>query len=208
MNKIQPYNSKYPLNYYEIGKVYSFYARYGIKGKPASQKLVDSFEKYLKVVLGKESEQKENVNALQTTVGKKYANAVGSDLGRFYAVVVDKVEEASGDYIVIMFLNKYDGQNNYCLKKYAVNYGCDTDGKNLMSVNSHFDARSEAKRKTGNITKVKTKKQAGSITRVRYNVPQPVGVGQITKVESNDTKKPKVGGITLVKKVGGITLKR
>lgn len=71
MNKIQPYNSKYPLNYYEIGKVYSFYARHGIKGKPASQKIVDSFEKYLKAVLGKESEQKENVNTLQTTVGKK-----------------------------------------------------------------------------------------------------------------------------------------
>lgn len=208
MNKIHPYNSKYPLNYYEIGKVYSFYARHGIKGKPASQKIVDSFEKYLKVVLGKECEQKENANALQTTVRKKDANAVGSDLGRFYAVVVDKVEEASNDYIVVMFLNKYEGQNNYCLKEYAVNFGCDTDGKNLMSVNSHFDAKSETKRKTGNITKTKAKKQAGNITRVRYNVPRPVGVGQITKVESNDTKEPKVGGITLVKKVGGITLKR
>ena len=208
MNKIQPYNSKYPLNYYEIGKVYSFYARHGIKGKPASQKIVDSFEKYLKAVLGKESEQKENVNTLQTIVGKKDANAVRSDLGRFYAVVVDKVEEASNDYIVVMFLNKYEGQNNYCLKEYAVNFGCDTDGKNLMSVNSHFDAKSETKRKTGNITKTKAKKQAGNITRVRYNVPQQIGVGQITKVESNDTKEPKVGGITLVKKVGGITLKR
>ena len=123
-------------------------------------------------------------------------------------IVTTLRKEASNDYIVVMFLNKYEGQNNYCLKEYAVNFGCDTDGKNLMSVNSHFDAKSETKRKTGNITKTKAKKQAGNITRVRYNVPQPIGVGQITKVESNDTKEPKVGGITLVKKVGGITLKR
>ena len=190
MQTINKYNSSYPLVYYIVGNIYSFYGKKNKKCILATKKQI---EKYANILDGLEDKSKST--AIKPV---EKDNNQPNILNRFYAVVVDKVENEQDSYIVVMFRNTFQNRVEYYTKKYAVDYGCDTDDKDLMPILTSLNF-------APNINKV------GKITQVREHNTQSAGVGQITKVREEKGCKEKdnevftneskdVGRITLVRK--------
>ena len=209
MTRIDSYNSSYPLAYYEIGTVYSFYGQASAKGTPAP---ADAIQKYAHVLNALVTE--EQGSAIKP-VKESGSSAVGfSGVNRFYAVVIDKARFGKQAYIVVMLCNKYNGRSEYYTRKYSVNFGCATDGKDLMPASSYLGFESKIGGKVGGVTLAGKGSKVGGITRANGKNTSTSSVGGITRVNQpnnhssgNTSKNGKVGGITLVKeqKVGGIT---
>lgn len=209
MKNIESYNSSYPLAYYEVGKIYSFYGQASVKGTPAS---FDAIQKYASVLNALVVEEQES--AIKPVKGSSVAATSRGGMNRFYAVVIDKVKSGNGAYIVVMLCNKYNGRSEYYTRKYSVNHGCATDGKDLMPAAAHLGFESKISEKVGGITLAGKGEKVGGITRANGKNASTPSVGGITKVrrscnQSEGVAKSgtKVGGVTLVKeqKVGGIT---
>ena len=198
MKHIESYNSSYPLAYYEIGTVYSFYMHAGAKGKPAHAEIIKKYAAVLNELVAEE--QKNVIKPVKSTSGT--ASSHGG-MNRFYAVVVDKVKSTSISYIVVMFCNQYNGRYEYYTSKYAVNHSCTTDGKDLMPASTHLDFKSKIGGKTGHVTLANKEQKTGVVTRAdgKNASASSASIGGVTKVRQN------VGGITLVKErnVGGVT---
>ena len=211
MENYASYNSSYPLDYYEVGTVYAFYGRVGVSADVADEEYVAQYAHCLRAI-NVEDMESGVANALQPVVRNRPGVKISvnsNELIRFYAVVVDKEYAGGKAYIVVMFCSKDNGQREYYTKSYAVSYGCETDGKNLMPVKDSFSIKSKVRKKAGNITKAESSKKVGSVTKAVKKQIKSSSVGQVTqmpKVEAEPVKK--VGGITLAKKVGGITLLR
>lgn len=211
MRDIESYNSSYPLAYYEVGAIYSFYGQMSAKGTPATS---DAIRKYASALDALFVEERES--AIKP-VRESAATVAGSGgLNRFYAVVIEKIKSGNNAYIVVMLCNKHNGKYEYYTRKYSVSHGCATDGKDLMPTSSHLDFETETFGKVGGITLAGKKKKVGGITRAGREYASTPGVGGITKVNNrqdnsqnnSDIKNgAKVGGVTLVReqKVGGIT---
>lgn len=197
MRDIQKYNSSYPLAYYEIGTVYSFYGDGSITGTPASSEIIQRYATVLNDLVSQEQE-----NAIKPVKNLEVTNTGRSGLQRFYAVIIDKIKSGKDAKIVVMFRNKNGDKIEYYTKQYAVNYsGCETDGKDLMPASNHLDIGIKSNNKIGGITKVRTDKKVGGITKVRIDaeltqISSTSSVGGITKVR----KEERVGGITRVKR--------
>lgn len=209
MKNIESYNSSYPLAYYEVGTVYSFYGRASAKGTPAPS---DAIQKYASILNALVVEEQES--AIKPVKGSAATATGRGGLNRFYAVVIEKIKSGSSAYIVVMLCNKYNGRSEYYTRKYSVNHGCTTDGKDLMPTSAHLDFESKISGKVGGITLAGKGEKVGGVTRANGKNTSTSSVGGITKVHqpSNQsagvsTGSAKVGGITLVKesKVGGIT---
>lgn len=193
MKKYDSYAASYPLAYYELGTIYSFYGQASSTGTPAD---ADQIRKYSSILQELEADD-------STFVGnhgaKPSTSQTNSAIGRFYAVVVDKVIAGNNSHIVVMLCNKNNGRTEYYTRKYAVNSSCFTDSKNLMQPSTHLSFSTDKKNfqqpttgtKVGGITKAETSKKVGGITRADS--------------ETKETSTS-VGGITIAtKKVGGIT---
>ena len=212
MKNIESYNSSYPLAYYEVGMVYSFYGQASAKGTPASS---DSIQKYAPTLDALVIEELES--AIKPVKGTAATSAGRGGMNRFYAVVIDKVRAGNSAYIVVMLCNKYNGKSEYYTRKYSVNYGCATDGKDLVPVSTHLGFESKINSKIGGVTRVTEGNKVGGITRANGKNSSITSVGGITKVHSSNIQNQsasnspsstsKVGGITLVRerKIGGIT---
>lgn len=209
MKNIESYNSSYPLAYYEIGTVYSFYGQASAKGTPAAE---DQISKYASILNDLVVEE-------QASAIKPVKNAASKSIGagrmnRFYAVVTDKVKSGNNAHIVVMLCNKYNGRSEYYTRKYSVNYGCATDGKDLMPTSTHLDFESKLTGKVGGVTLAGKGGKVGGVTRANGKSTSTASVGGITKVHQHNNQQTdttnssnKVGGITLVReqRVGGIT---
>lgn len=210
MRKVEQYNSKYPLAYYEVGKIYSFYGQTTNVGiKPATQLQINRYSSLLlEFVEEKDNDDNNEMNSVEREdrIGNK------SKLNRYYAVVVDKINEKQAK-IVVMFLNCHHGKETYLTKSYAVNYGCSTDGKNLMSasVTTDFSGFSASKKMIGGITRssIDTNiKKTGGVTRLNKKAEVvSSSIGGITKIkqeryekEKEQSNEQRVGGITRIKK--------
>lgn len=209
MKNIESYNSSYPLAYYEVGTVYSFYGQASAKGTPATSDAIQKYAYVLNELVAIEQE-----SAIKPVKGSATTATRRSGLKRFYAVVIEKVKSGSSAYIVVMLCNKYNGRSEYYTRKYSVNHGCATDGKDLMPASAHIDFESKSAGKVGGITLAGKGEKVGGITRANGKNTSTSSVGGITKVHSSgnqstgiSTGSAKVGGITLVKenRVGGIT---
>ncbi len=211
---IESYNSSYPLAYYEVGNVYAFYGQKMATTKLASKEQIERFSGILRKL-----ETKENTNTIKAVKGKDKANSnkLNSHLNRFYAVVVEKVSGTKSK-INVMFLNRDDAGETFLIRSYAVNFGCNTDGKDLMKATTSTNIR-EVKEKNenriGGITKAEKKGKVGGITKAGLEHTSQ-SIGGITRAnkkseENKDTKidnsilTQRVGGITRANKIGGIT---
>lgn len=193
MKKYDSYAASYPLAYYELGTIYSFYGQASSTGTPAT---ADQIRKYSSVLQELEADDSTFIGNYGTKLSTSHTNGA---IGRYYAVVVDKVNAGKDSYIVVMLCNKDNGRTEYYTRKYAVNSSCFTDSKNLMQPSTHLSFSTNKKTsqqttmsaKVGGITKAETSKKVGGITRAD------------SEVKETSTS---VGGITIAnKKVGGIT---
>lgn len=198
MKNIESYNSSYPLAYYEIGAVYSFYGQAAATGTPASLEAVKKYATVLNELVSDEQE-----NAIKPVKGGAGSANSPSKMNRFYAVVIDKEKHGKYAFIVVMFCNKHNGQTGYFTRKYSVNYGCMTDGKDLMPASSHLGFSTNTSGKVGGVTLAGKGQKVGGITLANGKSKPTGSVGGITKVNkpnnSNATSSSSVG------KVGGIT---
>ena len=210
MKNIESYNSSYPLAYYEVGSVYSFYGKTSSKGTPATTEAIKKYASVLNALLVKEPE-----SAIKPVRDSAEIATGRGGMNRFYAVVIEKVKNGSDTHIVVMLCNKYNGHSEYYTRNYSVNYGCATDGKNLMQVASHLDFESKIIGKVGGITLVGKSERIGGVTRVNGKYTNTSSVGSITRVHQTsnrslgdrNTTGTQIDCVTLVKKqkVGGIT---
>lgn len=194
MKKYDSYAASYPLAYYELGTIYSFYGQASSTGTPAT---ADQIRKYASVLQELEADDSTFIGNYGTKLSAGHTNGA---IGRYYAVVVDKVNAGKDSHIVVMLCNKGNGRTEYYTRKYAVNSSCFTDSKNLMQPSTHLNFSTNRKispqptvsTKVGGITKAETSKKVGGITRAD------------SEVKETSTS---VGGITIAnkKKVGGIT---
>ena len=209
MENIESYNSSYPLAYYEVGTVYSFYGQASAKGTPAPSDAVQKYASLLNALVVGEQE-----SAIKPVKGSAATATGRGGLNRFYAVVIEKIKSGSSAYIVVMLCNKYNGKSEYYTRKYSVNHGCATDGKDLMPTSAHLDFESKISGKVGGITLAGKGEKVGGVTRANGKSTSTSSVGGITKVHQPSNQSAggsnastKVGGVTLVReqKVGGIT---
>ena len=209
MENIESYNSSYPLAYYEVGTVYSFYGQAFAKGTPAPSDAVQKYASLLNALVAEEQE-----SAIKPVKGYAATATGRGGLNRFYAVVIEKIKSGSGAYIVVMLCNKHNGKSEYYTRKYSVNHGCATDGKDLMPTSAHLDFESKISGKVGGITLAGKGEKVGGVTRANGKNTSTSSVGGITKVHQpsdqsagGSNTSTKVGGVTLVReqKVGGIT---
>ena len=209
MENIESYNSSYPLAYYEVGTVYSFYGPASAKGTPAPSDAVQKYASLLNALVVGEQE-----SAIKPVKGSAATATGRGGLNRFYAVVIEKIKSGSSAKIVVMLCNKYNGKSEYYTRKYSVNHGCETDGKDLMPTSAHLDFESKISGKVGGITLAGKGKKVGGVTRANGKNTSTSSVGGITKVHQPSNQSAggsnastKVGGVTLVReqKVGGIT---
>ena len=207
MNHIPSYNSSYPLAYYTVGKVYSFYGKADDHDTPATQADIKQFSHLLQGLTEEKS------GAILPVHGPAQEEKQNRKLNRYYGVVVQKIKVKNAACIVAMYCNIYDGKTNYYTKRYGVSTSCMTDDKNLMPAASHLDHRIEQDKnhikspknprpadsqKVGGITIAAKNKNVGGITRVGKSQPASPNIGGITKVKSSTTPN-KVGGITRVR---------
>lgn len=202
MKNIESYNSSYPLAYYEVGTVYSFYGQVSAKGTPATTDLIQKYASVLNALVVDKQE-----NSIKPVKSTSATSTSRSGMNRFYAVVIDKVKCGSSAYIVVMLCNKYNGRSEYYTRKYSVNYGCATDGKDLMTASAYLDFKSKISGKVGGITLAGKVGKVGGVTRANDKNTSTSSVGGITKVRQSDTHSTgvansgtKVGGITRSKK--------
>lgn len=210
-SKIEQYKASYPLAFYEIGTVYSFYGHPEIGSRLASDEQIKRFAATLKAVGQEKSAQTaKHVSGGNTSFANKRLN-------RYYAVVVNKVNTSS-PMIEVMFCVKVDGHDEYALKFYIVNKGCFMDGKELMPVSTSVEgirllSKTRAAKK-GGITLDENSTKKGGITLDEGSPVKTRGVGGIALDEidnqheanqngdnrkslSNHISPGRVGGITL-----------
>ena len=108
MRNIDSYDSRYPLEYYEIGTIYSFYCS-SIAGK---FKKADSeyISKYSSKLL--ELQEEENTNVIQS-VKTQSSKLFSKSLQRFYGIVIAKPRNVM---LKVMFIGIHDGINNFFTK--------------------------------------------------------------------------------------------
>lgn len=194
MRNIESYNSSYALAYYKIGQVYSFYGQSSVKGNPAEEEMI---KKYAHVL---ESLIEEEEDAIKPVKSNFEDSSCSVKLDRFYAVVIDKVKSNDKSYITVMFCNRCNGKSEYYTKKYAVNYGCATDGKELMSATTHLRLNKNVGTVSG-VTRAADNNKVSGVTRVNNNI-QAKSVSGVTKVISSDDEiqmNAKVSGVTRAK---------
>ena len=199
MINIASYNASYPLAYYEIGTVYSFYGNVFVATKkPATE---DEIQKYSHK-LNKLIEQEQN------SAIKPVSNIVTGcvKMNRFYAVVVDKVK--SDSCIVVMFCSRCNDRWEYYTKKYVVGIGCTTDGRELMPVSTHLKIGTGTDKKVGGITLAGKNKKVGGITKANGKDTTTSSVGGITRVHQANARSGQNTMQTTNSKVGGITRAR
>lgn len=193
--KIESYNASYPAAYYEIGKLYAFYANGNAKGSPASEKQIQRFSSALKSL-----EECQSSNAIQPVKGGLLNEPPlrKGNLTRYYAVVIEK----NPTNIEVMFLNKDGEKESFLTRKYTVNGSATTDGKDLMAPSTHTNVSGVegTERKIGGITKSGSDGKIGGITKAGNSSSIDSGIGGITKINKS-TNSPKV----FTQKVGGIT---
>lgn len=206
---IESYNSSYPLAYYEIGNVYAFYGFKKAKGKPASEELIKQFSSVLW-----DLELYEESDVIKPVKSEKMVTK-SSHLNRFYAVVVGKEDNK----IIVMFRNVDNGHVSFLTRAYAVSYGCETDGKDLMptSLSTNISGIRGNVSKIGGITYARNadeERKVGGITKTGNR--NSSAIGRITKIKKDYSKKiesviiqtqtdRKLGDATRSSRVGGIT---
>lgn len=134
MKKYESYAASYPLAYYELGTIYSFYGQTNSTGTLAT---AEQIRKYASVLQELEADES-TINGVYNNSTTATAGRPSGAIGRYYAVVVDKVNAGSNSYIVVMLCNKNNGRTDYYTRKYAVNSSCFTDSKNLMQPSTHL----------------------------------------------------------------------
>lgn len=207
MNQIESYNASYPLSYYKIGTVYSFYGTSNmLNTTPASAEQISRYSGKLLAM-----EQEEARNAIKPVTRSATTTARRSGMSRYYAVVVDKVSSQKSSGITVMFINRDAGETEYLLKKYAVSHPVHLDGKDLMPVSTHTSygiEKSDRKHdsKLGQLTKAVKGENVGQLThsgRKANSATTSRAVGQLTHTENTatpETKVAKVGQLTWSKR--------
>ena len=204
MATIESYNASYPLSYYQIGNVYSFYGTKNAKmAEPATD---EQIRKYSNKLI--ELEQERTNSAIKPSGNAASCSTVASRFSRYYAVVVQKHSDAKSSGIYVMFINKSEEGQQFLVKKYAVSHPVTFDDVDLMPVSTFASiAGAKADTRTGHLTKVKSDHNAvGQLTRVQENtVPltKSSGIGQLTRADHSSPapeETPRVGKLTRSKR--------
>ena len=179
MSHIESYNASYPLSYYKIGTVYSFYSTSNPSNTtPATAEQISRYAGKLTAL-----EQEDAGNAIQPVAGGSPSAPSWNGMSRYYAVVVEK-----NAGIIVMFINRDSGKTEYLLRKYAVSHPVSLDGKDLMPVSTYTRYGTEntdgkLNRKPGQLSRAKRDEKVGQLTRSRSNESPAAGsgsVGQLT----------------------------
>lgn len=216
--EIEPYKSTYPLAYYEIGTVYSFYGRRETVGNIALDTYVKNFAYLLDQL------EKEERTAAIKSVGARGNKE--SSMIRFYGVVIEKTNGVSPT-ITVMILNRKNGHKIYQTKSYTVGRNTanaiTTDGKNLMTATVRADIKINgnifSENVTGSVTgitranTIKSNPTVTGVTRATSNVEtQTKGVSGVTRahkesenIDHTISDVPDVTGITRANTVSGVT---
>ena len=197
---IEKYNASFPIEFYVVGEIYSFYGGKSAKGSSATKKQILKYgEKLLQMVDEENSDAIKPVNYQENKPSETY-------LERYYGIVIEK----SSSQIKVMHLNLENGRKEFVVRKYVTGMKCAMDGKELMPIASYTEKNGDIKvnkaSAMGQITKLKAENRVGQITRKSntYNRKESDKIGEITKMQTKES----VSGITKVKKdkaVSGIT---
>ena len=223
MEIIESYNASYPLSYYSIGTVYSFYGAKDAKmAEPATD---EQIRKYSNKLIGLEQEMSSNAikpsNSTPFSTETPYST-IANKFARYYAVVVKKESDAKSTGIYVMFINKSDGAQQFLIKKYGVSHPVAFDNVDLMPVSTFANfSSSKGSSRIGQLTKAKSDPSGiGQLTHVpRTTSPatNSSSIGQLTHILHSNTmneENPQVGGLTRSKsnnanedepRVGGLT---
>ena len=197
MSHIESYNASYPLSYYKIGTVYSFY---GTSNTANTTHATDEqIRRYSDKLIA--LEQEEAQNAIQPVAGSRTSAYIRNGMSRYYAVVVEKTTG-----IIVMFINRDSGKTEYFLKKYAVSHPVDLDGKDLMPVSTHTSYGSDktdgkSNSKPGQLTRATRDEKVGQLTHRHSNENPSAGsnsVGQLT--HTPNAPEPRIGQLTWAKR--------
>lgn len=197
MKQIEEYQGAYPLAYYQVGRVYSFYgASSAQNAAPASTEQISEYSDRLLAL-----EEEESGGAGEALPARCMASATW--LRRYYAVVVEKIPSRHSPGIMVMFINRNADKTEYLLKKYAVSHPVHFDGQVLMPVSAHTsygaeDLDEKASQNPGQLTRVAEGQAVGRLTRSSASeAPSSAGsVGQLTQVRH--APEPEVGRLTWV----------
>lgn len=212
--RIESYKGSYPLAYYEVGTVYSFYGTNNNIGTYATN---DQIRRYSGVL--RELDQEYSANVIKP-VSSGNSKSNGGHLNRYYGVVVNKLNEYTPK-IEVMYIVNVNGHREYGVKRYAVSRSVTTDGKDIMPISTALDGKNltgkDGVQRAGGIT-LDEGERKGGITLDEVAHRRGKGVGGITLdeagtsgVRSNRRTSSRNSGTTNVsyssaKKVGGITL--
>lgn len=201
MKNYESYVASYPLAYYDLGTIYSFYGHKdaNIRNITTLQATPDQIKKYAPILQEMEVDQ---INLKEKMSG--FSGCYKDILDRYYAVIVDKVSAGPNSYITAMFCNKADGKLEYYTRKYAVDSMCLTDAQNYLPIAAHLNYSFMCCHSEGSVEKTVKTMKVGGITKAELNNK----VGGITRATNeSDSVSTSVGGITLAheKKIGGIT---
>jgi hypothetical protein len=189
------YNSKYPIEYYEIGTPYKFYGNAFSVGKPATH---DQISKYKCIFDSLEKNKTENiVNKQNNNSGNKMKSLI-----RFVGVVVEKQRKATGSTICVMYKNYNNGIYEYRINHYIVasKEGSLTDDKDWAETSSlaSFNTLSSDSAKPSGIKKAAHENRVSGITGKVHTENR--GTGAVSGITAIKESKSRVSGITAVKK--------
>ena len=209
VNHIESYNASYPLSYYQVGTIYSFYGVSNVlNATPASPEQISVYSEKLIAL-----EQEETSGAITSLADPAAASVRRNGVSRYYAVVVGKSSSQKSSCITVMFINRNAGETEYLLKKYAVSHPVHFDGKDLMPVSTHANYETNKMdnqfiSKPGQLTKAVQIEKVGQLTHIpRKDNPSTdsPGIGQLTHTKEDSISTaigPKVGQLTWCGKKG------
>ena len=184
--KYEVYKSTYPLSYYEIGTIYSFYGKRENTNnlKIASEEEIQKYSHLLDQL-----ESKDSNTAIKAVKARGEGSENNSEKIRYYGVVVDKERGEKYQQIVVMMSNYYDGNKLYLIQKYSVGLketeAIKLDGEDLIPVSDHAEFRFEKNINDFGVTRI-----------TRTNNNENNGITGITRVSEDKVFAKGVTGIT------------
>lgn len=208
------YDSKYPLQYYEVGVPYQFYlSKFTVKkgfGKFASKDDVAKYSHYF------DNEHYESLVNDYHATQKNNSPYVFGNLIRIVGIVIKTYRKCGMAFIDVMYKNINDGIEEYRLVSYQVekSEGTLTDGKDDIpaqsSINVVVDSADNTNVTSGITTSVKEKIESGLTHKdhTKSTIGRLTRSNQATEEVSGLTASSRVSGLTRTEVVSGITVSK
>lgn len=208
------YDSKYPLQYYEVGVPYQFYiSKFAVKrgvGKFASEDDVAKYSHYF------DADNDESLVNDYNAIQQNNSPYVFGNLIRVVGIVIKTYRKCGMAFIEVMYKNINDGLEEYRLTSYQVekSEGTLTDGKDYIpaqsSINVVVDSTNNTNVTSGITPSGKEKIESGLTHKdhAKSTIGGLTRSNQATEVVSGLTASSRASGLTRTEVVSGITVSR